>query len=418
MTPESAAVPTTLDTSDLAVVAVFALTYLGVAIGRVPGLRIDRAGIAVVGATAMMAIRRDTIADVAAKAPWDTIALLLGMMIVIAQLRHARIVHRIASLVLDRTTSRIPLMILAAGLSAILTNDVACLAIAPILCKTLPRRGIDPVPWLLALAIAANLGSATTVIGNPQNILVAERTHLDFLGYLLFAIVPVIVALIAAQLILHRLEPGTRMLPADDPILGIAASDIEQDTQIRRGEGIFGLIVLAAVLGLFVTDIPRGPIALGAAAVLLLNPSISTRKLLRKVDWSLLLLVAGLGIVVEDLRETGLPQRVFDATISSGVDPLSPIPIITLTATASTLVSNVPAILLLLGSIPEATAETGTLLALASTFAGNLIVVGSLANIIVVTVARRHDIEITVGRHARIGIPVTIVSLVVLMLWA
>jgi Na+/H+ antiporter NhaD/arsenite permease-like protein len=167
-----------------------------------------------------------------------------------------------------------------------------------------------------------------------------------------------------------------------------------------------------------VTDIPRGPIALGAAAVLLLNPSISTRKLLRKVDWSLLLLVAGLGIVVEDLRETGLPQRIFDATIAGGVDPLSPIPLIALTATASTLVSNVPAILLLLGSIPEPGPETGTLLALASTFAGNLIVVGSLANIIVVSVARRHDIEITVGRHARIGIPVTIVSLVVLALWA
>ena len=417
MTPEPAAVPATLDTSDLAVVVVFALTYLGVAIGRVPGLRIDRAGIAVVGATAMMAIRRDTIADVAAKAPWDTIALLLGMMIVIAQLRHARIVHRIASLVLDHTTTRIPLMILAAGLSAILTNDVACLAIAPILCKTLPRRGIDPVPWLIALAIAANLGSATTVIGNPQNILVAERTHLDFLGYLLFAIVPVAIALVAAQFILHRLEPGTRMLPADDPMRGVA-SDVDQDTQIRQGEGIFGLIVLAAVLVLFVTDIPRGPIALGAAAVLLLNPSISTRKLLRKVDWSLLLLVAGLGIVVEDLRETGLPQRIFDATIAGGVDPLSPIPLIALTATASTLVSNVPAILLLLGSIPEPGPETGTLLALASTFAGNLIVVGSLANIIVVSVARRHDIEITVGRHARIGIPVTIVSLVVLMLWA
>jgi Na+/H+ antiporter NhaD/arsenite permease-like protein len=367
-----------------------------------------------VGATAMMAIRRESIADVAAKAPWDTIALLLGMMILIAQLRHARIVHRIAALVLDRTTSRIPLMLLAGGMSAVLTNDVACLAIAPILCKTLPRRGIDPIPWLLALAIASNLGSALTVIGNPQNILVAERTHLDFIGYLLHAAVPVGVSMVIAHLVLHRLEPGTRTLPSKELPL---PEDVDEDTRLRTGEGVFGLIVLAGVLGLFVTDIPRGPIALGAAAILFLNPSISTRKLLRKVDWSLLLLVAALGIAVEDLRETGVPQRLFDATIATGVDPVSPIPLIALTATAGTLVSNVPAILLLLGSIPDPTAETGTILALASTFAGNLIVVGSLANIIVVSIARRHKIEISVGRHAKVGIPVTIASLVMLALW-
>ncbi len=414
MTSDSASVATSLDTADIAVVAVFALTYLGVAIGRVPGLRIDRAGIAVVGATAMMAIRRESIADVAAKAPWDTIALLLGMMILIAQLRHARIVHRVAAMVLDRTTSRIPLMLLAGGLSAILTNDVACLAIAPILCKTLPRRGIDPVPWLLALAVASNLGSALTVIGNPQNILVAERTHLDFIGYLLFAAIPVMVSMVAAHLILHRREPGTRSLPSDD--LPLPEETIE-DTRLRPAEGVFGLIVLAAVLGLFVTDLPRGPIALGAAAVLLLNPSISTRKLLRKVDWSLLLLVATLGIVVEALRETGVPQRLFELAVASGIDPVSPIPLIGIAATASTLVSNVPAILLLLGSIPDPTADTGTILALASTFAGNLIVIGSLANIIVVSIARRHDIEITIGRHARVGIPITIASLAVLAIW-
>ncbi len=406
MTIDPVSAPSGLDTSEILVVVVFALTYLGVAIGRVPGLRIDRAGIAVVGATA--------------KAPWDTIALLLGMMIVIAQLRHARIVHRIAAIVLDRTTSRIPLMVLAGGMSAILTNDVACLAIAPILCKTLPRRGVDPIPWLLALAIAANLGSALTVIGNPQNILVAERTHLDFIDYLLHAAIPVVVSLVIAHLVLHRLEPGTRTLPSDDLPLpeDVDATRVDEDTRIRTGEGVFGLIVLAGVLGLFVTDIPRGPIALGAAAILLLNPSIPTRKLLRKVDWSLLLLVAALGIVVEDLRETGVPQRLFDATIATGIDPLSPIPLIALTATSSTLVSNVPAILLLLGSIPDPGVDTGTLLALSSTFAGNLIIVGSLANIIVVSIARRHDIEISVGRHARIGIPITLVSLLVLMLWS
>jgi Na+/H+ antiporter NhaD/arsenite permease-like protein len=323
-------------------------------------------------------------------------------------------VHRIAAPVLERTTSRIPLMLLAGGLGAIVTNDVACLAIAPILCKSLPRRGIDPVPWLLALAVAANLGSALTVIGNPQNMLVAERTRLDFMDYLAHAAIPVMVSLVIAHLILHRLEPGTRPLPTGDAVPPEEDDEGESDHHIRTGEGIFGLAVMTGVLGLFLTDLPRGPIALGAAAVLLLNPSIPTRKLLRKVDWSLLLLVAALGIVVEDLRATGVPQRLFDATIATGIDPLSRTALICITATAGTLVSDVPAVLLLLGAIPEPTTDTGTILALAATFAGNLMIVSSLANIIVVSVARRHDIEITVGRHAKIGIPITVVSLVML----
>lgn len=394
---------------DIAVIAIFVLTYAGVAVGRIPGLRIDRPGIAVVGAVAMMAIRGRSIDEVAATAPWNTIALLLGMMIVIAQLRHGRALHRVANAIVDRGGSLAPLMFPVAGLAAVVTNDVVCLAIAPILCKTLPRRGVDPVPWLLGLAIAANLGSGLTVIGNPETILVGQRTRLDFVGYALGAMVPVLISLAIAHLLLGRLE----RVPTPPP----PSSPEPDEKPLRPGEIAFGGVVLVVVVTLFAFDLPRGPIALGGAAVLMLNPTIPTRKLLRKVDWGLLLLVAGLGVVVEELRTTGVADRLLTTVVNAGVDPFAAPTLVAISAGSSAIVGGVPAILLLLGVIPKPGAEVATTLALSATFAGNLVVTASLANIIVVSVARRSGIEVSFLRHARIGIPVTLASLVVLAIW-
>jgi Na+/H+ antiporter NhaD/arsenite permease-like protein len=402
---------------DWSVLTIFALVYLGMALGGLPGLALDRAGVALLGAIALLAL-----GDVDARTAWgaidvDTIALLFGMMVLSARLERAGfyedVAARLARSPLPPHRLLLIVVLVSGTLSAVLTNDVVCLALAPLLIETTTRRGLAPLPHLLGLACGANVGSAATLIGNPQNMLIGQRLQLDFGTYLANAVVPSALGLAATWGVLVLLQRGRW----DAPARAVTATHLAHDPgQVRKS-----LLILAGVVVCFVaTDWPRENVALAAAGfVLLTRPSRAngarSREVLALVDWQLLVLFAGLFVVNHAFESSGLLARAFSAVREAGVDPSDPLTLFLTAVPLSNLVSNVPAVMLLL---PVSThPDAGAILALASTLAGNLLLVGSIANLIVADAAERHGVRFGWREHTRAGVLVALATLAIAAAW-
>jgi Na+/H+ antiporter NhaD/arsenite permease-like protein len=397
---------------DLFAILIFILVYLGMFLGRLPGLALDRTGIALLGALLMVIGQRLDLAAAWSAIDLPTMALLFGLMIVSAQLRlggfYSQLTRRTITAKLTPGMLLALLIAISALLSALLVNDIVCLAIAPILVEGCARKHLNPIPFLLGLACAANIGSATTLVGNPQNILIGQTLQLSFLGYLGLAAVPVLFGLGITWLVITRAYRQRWNLAVNADISMVRAWDSRQS--------IKGLVLLAMLTGAFLfTDWPRELVALAAAALLLASRRTASRQLLDLVDWQLLLLFMGLFVVHQALAASDLPARSLNTLAAYGIDITRPAWLFGLAAVLSNLVSNVPAVMLLLPAAKHPVA--GALLALASTLAGNLLVIGSIANIIVVDQAARLGVPLGWREHARIGVPVTLLSLAITAGW-
>jgi Na+/H+ antiporter NhaD/arsenite permease-like protein len=402
------------------VVAVFAIVYLGMFLGGLPGLKLDRSGVALLGAIAVIAIGGDTLASAAEAVDLPTLVLLFAFMVLSAQLRmsgfYAAVTQRVGAMPLSRPALLGALIAVAAGLSAVFSNDVVCLAMTPVVARLCLQRGLPPVPFLLGLACAANIGSAATLIGNPQNMLIGSVLQLSFPAYLRQALPPVLasLALLWAWL---AWGPGARAA-ADVATPGLATADPPLDAwQTAKG-----LTVAAVLMAVFLlTDWPRDVAALVGAGVLLLSRRLHSAQVMGDVDWLLLLLFIGLFVVNHAFAATGLAGQAVAWLATQGVHLADPGPLLVVGVLLSNLVSNVPAVMLLLPHLPSATtgsgSQAGVTLALVSTFAGNLLLVGSIANLIVADLARQAGIAIDWRRHAATGVPVTLGSLLLLWVW-
>ena len=397
---------------DKVVLGVFAFVYVGMIFGKYPRVGLDRTGVALLGAIALLATGRLT-----PQAEWNavdvpTIALLFGLMVVSAQFRlggfYAEVTRRIASAD-TRPEALLALLIAVTGaLSAVLANDIVCLAVTPLLVEGCARRGLRPFPYLMGLACAANVGSAATLIGNPQNMLIGQRLQMSFAGYLADALVPSILGLVATWAVIVALTRGKWHAET-------AVPEVEAPRFDRWQTGK-GLVIVAALVGLFLfAPWPREIVALAAAGLLLTSRCMHSRTMLGLVDWQLLVLFVGLFVVNAAMEQSGILARMMGGVEAAGIDVKQPAPLFAVTVVLSNLVSNVPATMLLL---PAATHPlAGPILALASTLAGNLIIVGSIANIIVVEQAARLGVRVTWLEHAKVGVPVTIVTLGIAAGW-
>jgi len=395
------------------VVAIFAIVYLGMILGGLPFVQLDRTGVALLGAIALVAIGDLSPEQAAMSIHLPTLLLLFSFMVISAQMRlggfYAWVTRRVAALELGPRSMLAAVIAVVATLSAVFSNDVVCLAIAPVLADACFRRGLDPVPFLLALACAANIGSAATLIGNPQNMLIGSVLKLPFGAYFLEAIVPVALGLLALWALLawhlQRTSPATA--PAAEP-----ARREDDEAPLDRWQTAKGLAVAVTLVAVFLlTDWPREVAALTGAGLLLLSRKLHSTHMLGLVDWELLILFIGLFVVNHALEHTGLSAQAMQALAAAGFPLADPAPLFAATLVLSNLVSNVPAVMLLLPAATEPLA--GPMLALVSTLAGDLFIVGSIANIIVVDATRRSGIEIDWRRHARIGVPVTLATLAV-----
>jgi Na+/H+ antiporter NhaD/arsenite permease-like protein len=410
---------------DWGIVAVFAVVYLGMFLGGLPQLKLDRSGVALLGAIAVIALTGQPVEDAARAVDLPTIVLLFAFMVVSAQMRlggfYTAVTRRVGALPLPRNGLLAALILVAGGLSAIFSNDIVCLAMTPVVARLCLQRGFNPVPFLVGLACAANIGSAATLIGNPQNMLIGSVLQLPFAAYVGQALPPVVLSLVLLWLWL-ALGPGARAsapaAPADAAAdLGRRAADLPAFNLFQT---IKGLLVASVLLVIFLfTDWPREVAALVGAGVLLLSRRLHSAEVMVFVDWQLLLLFIGLFVVNQAFASTGLAAQAVGWLAAHGVHLAEPGPLLVVGVALSNLVSNVPAVMLLLphlGAGSEA-GQAGLVLALVSTFAGNLLLVGSIANLIVVDLARKSGIAIDWKQHAQIGVPVTFGTLGVIWAW-
>jgi Na+/H+ antiporter NhaD/arsenite permease-like protein len=399
---------------EAAAVAIFAMTYLVVAIGRLPGFRLDRAGAALVGASLMVAVGALPLEQAPKAIDFDTIILLLGVMIVVANLRLSGFFHLVNGWVVTR--ARYPIVLLASivmvsgTLSAVLVNDTVCLVLTPLVLDLVTRLRRNPVPYLLAIAMASNTGSTATITGNPQNMIIGSLSHIPY-GTFAAALFPIagigLVLTVGLIAFAYRREFWTRQRLRGDP------APAHTDWPIIVKSAAVSLVMIAA----FFAGVPPAEAAIVAGAILLLTRRVKSERVYAEVDWTLLLMFAGLFIVV-----AGLERRVLSPEVIRGIGHLhlEQVPVLSaITAILSNIVSNVPAVLVLKPFIAQLQPQQRAWLtvAMASTLAGNFTLVGSVANLIVVQRARAQNVEIGFWEYFKVGAPLTALTIGVGVLW-
>ena len=396
------------------VVAVFALTYLGMALGRVPGFSVERTGIALIAVVVLAAFGEDGPEGLGRHVDWPTLLLLFGLMIVSAQFAFAGFYAACAAW-LTRVELSPPallalLMATAGTLSAVLANDIVVFAMTPILCRGLKARGLAPAPFLIGLACAANAGSAATVIGNPQNILIGQVAGLDFWRFVAICAPPALAALILAWAVVALQNRGRWAAAPGD---GAPAAPLCAD----RFQFAKAIVATAALIALFSTEAPREVSALLIAGALIINRRISSRAMLAEVDWNLLLLFICLFAVTGAFAETAAARAAFEALTEAGWLPDRLATLAPLALAASNTIGNVPAVVLLLKVWPQPPQDAMYALALLSTLAGNMLLVGSLANLIVAERAAAEGVRLGFLAHAKAGVPATLLGVLAAAAW-
>jgi Na+/H+ antiporter NhaD/arsenite permease-like protein len=391
----------------LTAAVIFTATYVVVALGRVPGLRLDRTGAAVVGAAFMIAFQVVTAEDAFRMVDLDTLVLLFGMMIVVAHLKLAGF-FRWAGVAVARR-ARSPRQLLAglvavSGLlSALFVNDTVCLALTPLVLEVTLALGVRPIPYLIALATASNLGSVATPTGNPQNMLVAVASGIPYAAFFR-ALAPVAVAGLVLDFVVIALVYRAEMARP-------FAAPAHPRVRVHGFLMAKGLAASAAMLVFFFAGAHISVVALTAGAALLLTRRVKPEKVFVEINWNLLTFFAGLFVVVGAAREAGLADRMF--AILHAREAHSTAALSLVSAVLSNVVSNVPAVMLftpLVPTLPDPT-RAWLVLAMSSTVAGNLTLLGSIANLIVAEGARRQA-PISFMEYLRVGVPLTIVTLI------
>jgi Na+/H+ antiporter NhaD/arsenite permease-like protein len=387
-------------------------SYLVFAIGKFPGLKIDRPGAAIIGAAAMIACRVVRPADALRFIDFPTLVLLFSMMLIVGNLHLAGFFEWNAGIVLKHLhpAQFLPAVIFTSGiLSAFFVNDIVCLVMVPFVLSLSKRMQLPPVPYLLAVATASNIGSVATITGNPQNMLIGSFSGIPYRQFL-FQLGPVgAIGLLLDWAVLYWFfirKSATVLRPnANLELHGIDSSRMKKPA----------VVVTMVVIGFFVGVPPAMMATLGAAA-LLITRNIEPRKLYDEVDWGLLVFFIGLFLIVGGAENAGIVGKLLAAAEHLNLQRLASF--VLAVTLLSNIVSNVPAVMLLKSLIPNfANPHSAWLaLAMASTLAGNLTITGSVANIIVVESARP-EIEIGFWDYFRVGLPITVLTLLVGSLW-
>ncbi|MBD2356900.1 anion transporter [Tolypothrix sp. FACHB-123] len=390
-----------------AIYGVLGLTYLGLALGYIPGLRMNRATIALVGSAFLIALGAVNLTEAWQAIDANTIVFLLSMMVVNTSLTYAGFFARSLSILLSITRSPLGLLIaLTFGsgiLSAVFLNDTVALIFTPLVLSLTQALSLNPIPYLLAIAGATNIGSVATLSGNPQNILIGSFSGIPYLDFLC-ALAPVgLIGLVIQIGLLWLLYPDVRSTQACQQLAS---------GNYRIYKPLFNktLVITTGLLIAFAVGLPLAESALVAASLLLITRRIKPQRILQRIDWNLLVMFSGLFILTRVTEKLNLLQ-LFTHAVNNSANFLS------VTVILSNLISNVPAVLLLHPLIPKDNTPYWLLLAAGSTLAGNLTLFGSVANLIVVEAAKNLGYKLTFLDHLRFGVPLTLCTLILAYLW-
>jgi len=389
---------------------IFAITYVLISGRQLKILPLNRPAAALLGAVLMVSTGVMTPERAYRAVNYDTIVLLLAMMLVSAYLYLAHFFEWAADMILkfSRTPQRLLLYLTVTSgiLSALLVNDTICLMLTPLVIAVIRRGKLPLLPYLIALATSANIGSVATLVGNPQNMLIGHFSHISFSQFSR--------SLLPAAVVGLAINFGVLRFGFRDT-LRIAVIEQESHPGPKLERGLFALVcvVFASIFACFLAGLNLAWTALAGAAVIMVLARRDTHEVLKLVDWHLLVFFAALFVVVDGLSDTGLPdaiyrhlQPVFGSRTTAQAWNLTWFSVI-----GSNIFSNVPFVLVAGKWIARFADPVlmWKLLALATTFAGNLTIIGSVANMIVVESAREH-LEVGFWDYARFGIPITILT--------
>lgn len=396
------------------ITAMFAFTYLGMAVGRLPGLQVDRSWMALAAACVLLVTGTVQLEEIASHIDIGALVLLMALMLVSAQFGFSGVYHQLSEWMARHAEQPSKLLLgvvlLGGVLSALLVNDIVAFALTPLLCQTLLARGLDPRPFLLALAMSCNAGSAASLIGNPQNILIGQAGDLAFWDYSLQAAVPALVSLMTTYSVIWLVWRRRWWLsgPASVPL---ATAPVTESLRYKP------LLAAVALLVLFSTPLPREWSALAVALVLMMSRRVASHRYTHAVDWNLLLLFVGLFIVTGSLASLPEASAVVNRLVGEGGLPSDAWSIAGISLVASNVIGNVPFVVLLLGLFPALSESTLVMLAVMSTLAGNLLLIGSVVNLIVAEGAKRQGVHLGFIEFAKVGVPITLLSMLAAALW-
>jgi Na+/H+ antiporter NhaD/arsenite permease-like protein len=390
------------------------LILVGIALGRYPRLRMNRATIALVGATLLILMGAISLEEAYAAIDMNTIVLLFAMMVINVNLRLAgffRLVNRRVAQWAHSPRGLLALIVAAAGLlSALFLNDTIVLMFTPLVLEMTNARQRNPIPYLIGLATAANIGSVATITGNPQNMLIGMSSGMPYITFTAYLAPVAVVGLALAWgvvVMVYRAEFTAVSLPP--PAL---PPDRPYRPLLRKTLLATGLMLVA-----FVAGMPVPLAALTAAALLLITRRLKPERVFREIDWTLLVFFAALFVVTGAIVTSGLSDRLFavlQPVAERGIVPLTAVAVI-----LSNTISNVPAVMLFRPFVAEFSdpQTTWLVLAMTTTLAGNLTLLGSVANLIVAESAAARGVRLTFGEYLKAGVPITALSLGWGVLW-
>jgi len=392
---------------------VFAATYLLIALQRVPLLQLNRPAAALLGAVAMVVCGGLTLRDAYAAIDFDVLVFLLGLMLIVGYLEVGRSFEWAAQEMLRRaiTPPRLLAAVVVGGgvLSALFVNDTVCLVLTPILLGALGPMRVRPHPYLIGLAMASNVGSVMSVTGNPQNMLVGIWSGTSF-GAFLMHMLPVGLGGLAVTYLYLRWAFAAELATPFGAALAPVPVTVDRPLVAK------GLIMFALAAGAWLAGGSLPLVAITAGAVMVAIAGRDPAYAIDRVEWSLLLFFASLFVVMRGFEATGA-VRWLDAhalaLVGAGSVWRTAVVVSGALTVLSNLISNVPAVILWRTTVPQLPKAdlAWRVVAMSSTFAGNLVLIGSMANLIVAERAGRRGVRIGFGEYARVGVPVTLLTL-------
>lgn len=387
---------------------VLGLTYVGLGLGYIPGLRMNRATIAFVGAAGLIGL-----GSISLGAAWQaidagTIVFLLSIMVVNAYLASAGF-FQLALTVLVRFARSpfgliVALTFVSGVLSALFLNDTIALIFTPLVVGLATALNLNPIPYALALAAATDIGSVATLNGNPQHILIGSFSGISYLTFTQ-ALAPVALIGLLVQIgLLWCLYPDIR---STSPLL---RCPVRRQQRLLKPVLYKSLLITGGLLVAFMVGAPLAESALIAAGLLLITRRLKPERILSAVEWELLLMFSGLFVLTECVKRLDLLQPF--TTMAD-----SPLGLMGVTVVLSNLISNVPAVLLLQPLIPANDTQAWLLLAAGATLAGNMTLLGSVANLIVAEAVAKQGYQLSFWEHFRFGFPLTGLTLAIAYYW-
>jgi Na+/H+ antiporter NhaD/arsenite permease-like protein len=402
------------ETTSAAAWLIFLATYAVMALGKIPVYRIDRAGAALLGGSLMVATGVLSLEEAYRAVDFNTIVLLLGMMIVVANLRLSgffRVITHWTTAYVRRPITLLGMVIFSSGvLSAFLVNDTICLVMTPLVLELVTRLKRNPIPYLLAVATASNIGSVATITGNPQNIIIGSLSGIPY-GDFAAALVPVAVIGLIITSVLIALSYRSEFFTRDQ------FDKIDISARYHGPLLAKSIVVMAVMVALFFFGQPVAKVAIVGGAFLLLTRRVRPEKVYIEIDWPLLVMFVGLFVVIGGLEKAVITADVSAAIARQHLD--NPTILASVTGVLSNLVSNVPAVLLLKSFVPnlQDPQRAWLVVAMAATLAGNFTLVGSVANLIVAQRAKARGVELNFWAYFKVGAPLTVLTIAFGLLW-